>query len=133
MTTVPFHDQAGEVFIVIGTGKNVTLAPRTSACGFLRVYRMVDDGRALELVHKVCAVPMRSTAAGPRKRMADARPVLGSPHARHLDPNRRVADGAVRFPGQAPRGHGPHSAHLRSWQEEAAAQMREQGAGGPGN
>jgi splicing factor 3B subunit 3 len=55
---VPFQDHQGEVLVVVGTGKDATLAPRTSACGFLRVYRMVEEGRALELVHKVrSAIP----------------------------------------------------------------------------
>lgn len=46
-----------------------------------------------------------------------------------LDANRGGADGAVRLPGQAPGRHGPHPAHLRPGQEEAAPQVRDQGNG----
>jgi len=65
LTTVSFHDQQGEIFVVVGTGKDLTLAPRTSSAGFLRVYRVVDEGRSLELVHKVRArLPPKRMATG---------------------------------------------------------------------
>lgn len=46
-----FHDQQGEVHLVVGSALKLTLAPRTCEAGFLRVYRVTYEG--LQLVHKV--------------------------------------------------------------------------------
>ncbi|CAG8467179.1 432_t:CDS:10 [Ambispora leptoticha] len=52
IATVNFHNQNNELFLVVGTAKDANLAPRTCSSGFLHVYRFVDEGNALELVHK---------------------------------------------------------------------------------
>lgn len=51
----PHAGDAMEQFIVVGTGKDVTLAPRGCASGYLRLYRPVlaeDQRLQLELIHK---------------------------------------------------------------------------------
>jgi len=58
------HKEAGlielvpgaEQFLVVGTAKDLQLAPRKLSSGYLHVYRFVDYGRALELLHRT-AVP----------------------------------------------------------------------------
>jgi hypothetical protein len=45
-----------EVFIVVGTGLNVTLNPRSNSGGAIHVYRIAinnNNNTTLELVHKV--------------------------------------------------------------------------------
>lgn len=48
-----FERGGGEPFLVVGTGQNVVLAPRSSSGGWLRVYAIRDQGRVLEFMHKV--------------------------------------------------------------------------------
>ncbi|ORZ14502.1 CPSF A subunit region-domain-containing protein [Absidia repens] len=51
----PHAGDSMEQFIVVGTGKDVTLAPRGCTSGFLRLYRPVlaeDQRLQLELIHK---------------------------------------------------------------------------------
>jgi splicing factor 3B subunit 3 len=51
ITTCVFHDRGGEVFIVVGTVKGMSLHPQTAPQGgLLRVYRVVE-GVQLVLVH----------------------------------------------------------------------------------
>ncbi|KAH7108281.1 CPSF A subunit region-domain-containing protein [Auriculariales sp. MPI-PUGE-AT-0066] len=49
---VPFSAREGETLLVVGTAKDTFLAPRSCTSGFLRAYKLVDDGRSLELLHK---------------------------------------------------------------------------------
>ncbi|RUS26747.1 CPSF A subunit region-domain-containing protein [Jimgerdemannia flammicorona] len=49
---VSFLAQQNEPFLVVGTGKDVNLAPRTCSAGFIHVYRFVEEGTKLELYHK---------------------------------------------------------------------------------
>eukprot|EP01119_Soliformovum_irregulare_P015210 TRINITY_DN424_c0_g1_i1.p1 TRINITY_DN424_c0_g1~~TRINITY_DN424_c0_g1_i1.p1 ORF type:complete len:1199 (+),score=332.07 TRINITY_DN424_c0_g1_i1:182-3778(+) len=51
LCTCVFHDKEGEVFLVVGTAKNMSLQPRYCAEGYIHVYR-VTDANKLELVHK---------------------------------------------------------------------------------
>ena len=44
----------GELHLVVGTAQDTFLSPRSCTSGFLRTYRFIDDGRGLELLHKVC-------------------------------------------------------------------------------
>lgn len=55
LAIVPFGARDGESYLVVGTAQDTFLAPRSCSSGFLRTYRFVDDGRNLELMHKVCA------------------------------------------------------------------------------
>ena len=53
IAVVPFSARGGELTLVVGTAQDTFLAPRSCTSGFLRTYRFVDDGRSLELLHKV--------------------------------------------------------------------------------
>lgn len=64
VAVVPFAERGGEIMLVVGTAVEVTIAPRTCSKGFLRVYKISDDGRSLEFVNKtpVDDVPMALAA-----------------------------------------------------------------------
>ncbi|EJD52535.1 hypothetical protein AURDEDRAFT_111199 [Auricularia subglabra TFB-10046 SS5] len=49
---VPFSARDNELTLVVGTAKDAFLAPRSCTSGYLRTYRVLDDGRGLELLHK---------------------------------------------------------------------------------
>ncbi|KAF8242261.1 hypothetical protein K440DRAFT_617699 [Wilcoxina mikolae CBS 423.85] len=49
---VSFTSQDDQSFLVVGTGKNTELSPRKSQCGYIHIYRFLDDGKSLEFVHK---------------------------------------------------------------------------------
>ena len=51
---VPFAAKNNELHLVVGTAQDTFLAPRSCTSGFIRTYRFTDDGRSLELLHKVC-------------------------------------------------------------------------------
>jgi splicing factor 3B subunit 3 len=53
IAVVPFVEKNGELCLVVGTAVDVTLSPRTTSGGFLRVYKISQDGRSLEYMHKV--------------------------------------------------------------------------------
>lgn len=50
--TCIFHDKGGEVFLVVGTAKDLVLNPRSSEAGYIHVYRLLDGGKRFSLVHK---------------------------------------------------------------------------------
>ena len=50
---VPFASQQNEPFLVVGTAKETYLAPRACRQAYLLVYRISQDGRTLELFHRV--------------------------------------------------------------------------------
>ncbi|KAF7796648.1 hypothetical protein EIP86_007831 [Pleurotus ostreatoroseus] len=52
IAVVPFAARGGELHLVIGTGQDTFLAPRSCTSGFIRTYRFVNDGQNLELLHK---------------------------------------------------------------------------------
>ena len=47
-----FASQDNEAFLVIGTGKDMIMAPRSHMGGFIHIYRLQDAGRSLEFIHK---------------------------------------------------------------------------------
>eukprot|EP01114_Cavostelium_apophysatum_P007242 TRINITY_DN1917_c0_g1_i4.p1 TRINITY_DN1917_c0_g1~~TRINITY_DN1917_c0_g1_i4.p1 ORF type:complete len:1150 (+),score=351.82 TRINITY_DN1917_c0_g1_i4:48-3497(+) len=50
--TCVFHDRQGEVFIIVGTAKDLRLYPqRTCSGGFINVFRLLDNGQ-LQFLHK---------------------------------------------------------------------------------
>jgi splicing factor 3B subunit 3 len=49
---VPFTSQDGEAFLIVGTGKDMTLNPRQFTEGYIHVYRFHEGGRDLEFIHK---------------------------------------------------------------------------------
>jgi splicing factor 3B subunit 3 len=52
IATVSFASQDDEVFLVVGTGKDMIVSPRSSTAGFIHVYRFQEDGKELEFIHK---------------------------------------------------------------------------------
>lgn len=48
-----FYNRPEDQFIVVGTAKDLQLAPRRCTEGYLHVYRIVDGGKRLEFFHKV--------------------------------------------------------------------------------
>jgi len=47
-----FATEANQLFLAVGTAADVTLAPKSLSSGFIHIYRFIDDGMGLELVHK---------------------------------------------------------------------------------
>lgn len=61
--TVNFHDKDYGTLLAVGTAKGLQFWPkRTLAAAFIHIYRFVDEGNSLELVHKtqVEGVPLAS-------------------------------------------------------------------------
>ncbi|KAH8815835.1 CPSF A subunit region-domain-containing protein [Xylogone sp. PMI_703] len=52
IATVSFASQDDEVFLIVGTGKDIIVSPRSSTAGFIHVYRFHEDGKELEFIHK---------------------------------------------------------------------------------
>jgi splicing factor 3B subunit 3 len=52
LAAVSFSSQDGETFLVVGTGKDMTVSPPSASCGFIHIYRFHQDGRELEFIHK---------------------------------------------------------------------------------
>lgn len=52
IATVAFASQEDEVFLVVGTGKDVVVSPRSFTSGFIHVYRFHEDGKEIEFIHK---------------------------------------------------------------------------------
>eukprot|EP01105_Mastigella_eilhardi_P023189 TRINITY_DN5809_c0_g1_i2.p1 TRINITY_DN5809_c0_g1~~TRINITY_DN5809_c0_g1_i2.p1 ORF type:complete len:959 (+),score=273.95 TRINITY_DN5809_c0_g1_i2:695-3571(+) len=60
----PFHDRGDELFLCVGTVKELNMHTRAFTCGFLHVYRFIDGGKRLEFMHKtqVELMPLALTA-----------------------------------------------------------------------
>lgn len=52
VAAVSFSSQDDETFLVMGTGKDMVVSPRSSSGGFIHVYRFQEDGKELEFIHK---------------------------------------------------------------------------------
>lgn len=52
VAVVPFASQDNESFLVVGTGKDMVLSPRSFTEGYLYVYRFQEGGKELEFIHK---------------------------------------------------------------------------------
>jgi splicing factor 3B subunit 3 len=52
IAVVSFASQDDEAFLVVGTGKDIIVSPRSFSAGFIHVYRFQDDGKELEFIHK---------------------------------------------------------------------------------
>ncbi|XP_058774798.1 spliceosome-associated protein 130 A-like [Vicia villosa] len=51
--TVNFHDKEYGTLLAVGTAKGLQFTPKRSlAAGFIHIYRFLEDGRSLELLHK---------------------------------------------------------------------------------
>ncbi|KAI9277669.1 CPSF A subunit region-domain-containing protein [Umbelopsis sp. AD052] len=64
----PHSTDSNEQFVVVGTGKDVTLAPRTCSSGFIHLYRFVqgedEQNQTLELVHKTAVEDVPTALLG---------------------------------------------------------------------
>ncbi|ORY86166.1 CPSF A subunit region-domain-containing protein [Protomyces lactucae-debilis] len=49
---VTFASRGNELFLAVGAAQGAELMPKSCKQAYLLIYRIVDDGRALELVHK---------------------------------------------------------------------------------
>ncbi|PKA61181.1 DNA damage-binding protein 1b [Apostasia shenzhenica] len=59
--TVNFHDKEYGTLLAVGTAKGLQFWPKRSfAAGYIHIYRFIDEGKSLELVHKtqVDGVPL---------------------------------------------------------------------------
>ena len=56
IAVVSFVEKPGVLCLVVGTAKNVTLSPRSTKGGFLRMYQISEDGKGLEYMHKVSSL-----------------------------------------------------------------------------
>ncbi|URE36146.1 Splicing factor 3B subunit [Musa troglodytarum] len=53
LCTVNFHDKEYGTLLAVGTAKGLQFWPKRSlAAGFIHIYRFVEEGKSLELVHK---------------------------------------------------------------------------------
>lgn len=52
VAVVPFSSQDDEAFLVVGTGKDMVVNPRSFTAGFIHIYRFSEDGKELEFIHK---------------------------------------------------------------------------------
>ncbi len=52
IAAVSFSSQDDETFLVVGTGSNIIVSPRSFTAGFIHVYRFLEDGKELEFIHK---------------------------------------------------------------------------------
>jgi splicing factor 3B subunit 3 len=52
MAVVPFASQDDEPFLLVGTGTDMVVSPRSFTCGHIHVYRFLEDGRGVEFIHK---------------------------------------------------------------------------------
>ncbi|KAK3168270.1 pre-mRNA-splicing factor rse1 [Lepraria neglecta] len=52
LAAVSFSSQDDETFLLVGTGKDIVVAPRSFSAGFIYVYRFLEDGKELEFIHK---------------------------------------------------------------------------------
>ena len=52
IAVVPFSAKGGEPHLVVGTGQDTLLSPRSCTSGFLRTYAFTNAGTGLELLHK---------------------------------------------------------------------------------
>jgi len=66
LAIVPFSARSGELHLVVGTAADTHVSPRSCSSGFLRTYKFVGEGRALEFQHKVCISPPDDDVFGKR-------------------------------------------------------------------
>ena len=53
ITFLRFASSPDDQFLAVGLGKDVTLAPRTCSSASINLYKVVDGGKSVELVHQV--------------------------------------------------------------------------------
>lgn len=63
IAVVPFAARNNELHLVVGTAVDTFLTPRSCKSGYLRTYKMSEDGRGLELLHVVSNLLIRAVLA----------------------------------------------------------------------
>lgn len=53
MSAIVFHSQPDVTYLAVGTGVNVSIAPRKCRKGYIHLYKFSEDGTSLELMYKV--------------------------------------------------------------------------------
>ncbi len=53
LTIMNFANMPHETFAIVGTARDVVLSAKTCSSGFLKAYKFVNDGNALEYLHSV--------------------------------------------------------------------------------
>ncbi|KAJ5544523.1 hypothetical protein N7461_006827 [Penicillium sp. DV-2018c] len=77
VAAVSFESQDNEAFLVVGTGKDMTVNPPKSSGGFIHIYRFQDDGKELEFIHKTeVDEPPRALLGFQGRMLAGIGPVL---------------------------------------------------------
>ena len=59
VAAVPFESRSWEVFVAVGTGQHLQPGTGVQSRGFVHIYRLTDEGRTMEEVHKVSLIPIR--------------------------------------------------------------------------
>ncbi|PLW12995.1 hypothetical protein PCANC_20927 [Puccinia coronata f. sp. avenae] len=70
IVTFASGQEAGTPLLVVGSASDAFVQPRTCRVGFLSVYRFVDEGRGIELIHKTEVEEMPSALVGFQGRLA---------------------------------------------------------------
>ena len=52
IAAVSFASQDDETFLIVGTGKDIIINPRSFSAAFVYVYRFLEEGKELEFIHK---------------------------------------------------------------------------------
>lgn len=52
IAAVSFASQDDETFLIVGTGKDIIVSPRSFGAAFVYVYRFLGEGKELEFIHK---------------------------------------------------------------------------------
>lgn len=57
---VPFESREWECFLAVGTGQHLQPGTGVQSKGFVHIYRLLEDGKVLEFVHKVSIFDLSS-------------------------------------------------------------------------
>ena len=52
IAVVPLASQQDEAYLFVGTGKDIVMNPPSFSCGFIHTYRIKNEGREIEFIHK---------------------------------------------------------------------------------
>ena len=59
---VPFESRNWEVYLAVGTGQHMMPGSGQQSSGSVHIYKLIDDGKSMELVHKVRLITLASLA-----------------------------------------------------------------------
>jgi len=63
IAAVPFASRNWECFLAVGTGQHMQPGSGMPSKGYVHIYRLLDEGKQLEFVYKVCTFFVRSRAS----------------------------------------------------------------------